>query len=213
MLWLHPECVFEKNELGTSLSDFQWSKCRLQCGQSEPKIPILYHRCSGSNNEMEVSFKKKNFHSKKTSKRIQQADILSDSFSSDSEAEDNQSLLDIVFNYSPCSGLSALHFEFDGAKNASQDHLPQSGATIADQNKFSNELSKSGTAFSNENAFPKYSSLPSNDTEEISCKTHSSENLDSVLSQETLQKLSMVGRLFKNKNTRFADIFGTNLRI
>ena len=126
LMWLHPKCVFEKNELGTSLSDFQWSKCRLQCGQSEPEIPILYHRCSGSNNEMEVSFKKKNFYGQKTSKRIQQADIFSDYFSSDSEAEDNQSLLDNVFNYSPCSGLSALHFEFDGAKKC----IPRSSTTI-----------------------------------------------------------------------------------
>ena len=73
---------------------------------------------------MEVSFKKKNFQGQKTSKRIQQADILSDSFFSGSKAEENQSLLGNVFNYSPCSGLSALHFEFDGAKNASQDPLP-----------------------------------------------------------------------------------------
>ena len=211
-MWLHPECVFEKNELGASLADFQWSKCRLQCGQYEPKIPILYHRCSGSNNEMEVSCKKKNFHGQKTSKRIQQADILSDYISSDSEVEDNQSLLDNVFNYSPCSGLSALHFEFDGAKNASQDPLPQSRATVADQNTFPNDSSKSGatksdTAFFNENAFSKHSALPSDDTEKISCKTYSSENLDSGLSQETLQKLGhFTGNLMEKEKMRLAEI-------
>ena len=121
-------------------------------------------------------------------------------------------MLDNVFNYSPCSGLSALHFEFDGAKNASQDPLPQSGATVADQNKFPNDSSKSGTtklytAFFNENAFPKYSSLPSNDTEEISCKTYNSENLDSVLSKETLQKLGhFTGNSMEKKKMRFAEI-------
>ena len=110
---------------------------------------------------------------------------------------------DSVLNYSPRSGLAALPLQscsaklsagFDDAKNASQDSLSLSGAIAADENKFPNDSSKSGvpksdTAFSNENAFLKYSSLPSGGTEEISCKTYSSKNLDSVLSQETLQKL------------------------
>ena len=105
---------------------------------------------------------------KKISKRIQQVDILTDSYFSDSKAGDNQPLQDGVLNYSSRSDSATLYFQscspklstaFDDAKNASQDCLPQSGATAADENKFSNNSLKSGSiksnsAFTNENAFP-----------------------------------------------------------